>query len=114
MRVPHDKLPTVFRHMVLGILAKEKAVGSQSFAKAMNIARGQLTKYGYMLRGSDKGPLADMRLSSSGTKKDAEHRKDSKNSVKMSRFRAYYEQYVADYEAASTKMDEQEKDRRDG
>lgn len=113
MIVESDALPLLLRHMVLAIY-KKKGRGAAAFSAAMDIARSQLVLYGYLTKPSAEGPLSRVRLTSKGTRKDAEHRADKGRARKVQAFKTLYDKHRATYEAKTDKRtDAKESDRRD-
>jgi predicted metalloprotease len=65
-----SQIPRLVKHMTMAILRKGKI---HSIDDAFEIARAQLTKYGYLDRGSDRGPVSNIKLTSAGKRKNREH-----------------------------------------
>jgi hypothetical protein len=63
------QIPRYVKHVTMAILKKR---GIHSFEAALDIARAQLTKFGYLAAGSDKGPPARIKLTAEGRKKNRE------------------------------------------
>jgi hypothetical protein len=73
-----DKIPYLVRHCVVAIylnggLHESDKKRAQS---AWNIALAQLTKYGYLRSGSEKGDPDKIRLTSKGTLRENKHRRE--------------------------------------
>ena len=65
-------IPVLVKHMAMAILRER---GARTFADALQIARGRLTQYGFLARGSDEGPVGNIRLTVKGQRREREHRR---------------------------------------
>ena len=64
-----SEIPRYVKHVTMAILKKP---GISSFEDALDIARAQLTKFGYLAPGSDKGGPESIKMTSKGSMKNRE------------------------------------------
>jgi len=104
MAGPAD-IPRLVKHMTLAIMRER---GATSFKDAFQIARAQLTRYGYLARGSDEGPADNIKLTQKGRKRERDHaRRPLRASIDFDR------RYVAAFPAGDADR-ETSKDRAGG
>lgn len=85
-----DTIPDIVKHMTLAIMGRVPQKGSEEehFLECLKAARGRLTKWGYLMAGSDQGPATSMRLTMKGILRNAHHAKE--NAGKNDRFDQLY------------------------
>lgn len=73
-------IPVLFKHTVLGILEDPKIQGNnrERFERAMRIAKAQLTKYGFLVAGSEDKQPDQLVLTSKGVSRERKHQREGK------------------------------------
>lgn len=105
--VAAEKLPVVFRHMVVAIFANQKGSEGKRFTDAVGIARWSLVNTDHMTSGAKSGWLGDMVLTSKGRKTNAEHSSESGRAMKEATFKRLYNKYRHLVEPAVTRPEEE-------
>lgn len=87
-------IPVLFKHNVLGILEDPKIQGNsrQRFERAMRIAKAQLTKYGFLVEGSEDKQPDQLILTSKGRAQERKHVREGK--ARSNRFDALYKKVL--------------------
>lgn len=70
-------IPFLVKHVAIAIYESGDVHGSsptQKITGAMDIARHRLVEYGFLRRGSEKGPVADIRLTPKGMQRELKHK----------------------------------------
>ncbi len=104
---PADQLPNLLKHMVVAIYKRQKGSPKKKFMAALTIARARLTDLGYATPPSREGDLGLFRLTSSGQRKNMEHRNDSQWRQKNQLFASLYTEFRTSLEVQE--MPEQDK-----
>jgi hypothetical protein len=93
MADPHDKLPQLFRHMILGIYKKMSGTHAKRFVEAVAIAKHSMEINNLALASSLTGNLDRIRLTAEGQKRNAKHSKEPGRAAKDAEFKVLYAKY---------------------
>lgn len=95
-----DDIPVLLKHVSLAIYKNGYGSGSkeQRFWHCFDAARWRLVEWGYLAKGSQKGPVTDMRLTAKGRVKNAEHMREPGRAAKAALFLELYERIITEVE----------------
>ena len=94
MAAKRNRVPNIVKHNTLAIYKKGGIDGGTKqarFRSAWNIARARLVEYGFLVRGSEKGPHGVIRLTGKGRKRNQEHKSEKGVSAKSMLFDQMFE-----------------------
>lgn len=82
------KVPNLVKHCTLAIWKSGDIAGGkrERFVSAWNIARARLVQYGYLAKGSESGTAEDIKLTSKGVVREAEHTREAGGTAKSMHF----------------------------
>lgn len=97
-------LPDLLKHMALVIYAKGYTRGTkiEQLAESLNIARRQLSHWGYLTAGSAKGPLSNITLTGKGRARTIKHKREKGGAYKTGLFDALYAPLITADEVVGT------------
>lgn len=64
----NENIPVMLKRVTVAIMKKR-----HTFSEAFNIARASLTQQGYLKKGSEEGPVANIKMTMKGEKRNREH-----------------------------------------
>ncbi len=91
---PRNRVPNLVKHNTLAIYKKGKIEGStnkERFRSAWNIARARLVEYGFLMKGSERGPHGRIKLTGKGRTRNQEHKSEKGVSAKSMLFDQMFE-----------------------
>jgi hypothetical protein len=94
MPIKRNRVPNIVKHTTLAIYGKGGIDGGTSkerFRSAWNIARSRLVEYGFLMKGSEKGPHGVIRLTAKGRKRNQEHKSERGVAIKSMNFDKMFE-----------------------
>lgn len=96
--VPQN-IPAILKHMTVAIFRGSTVPGSGSvkFLNAFNVARANLSRYGY-LSGGEEGPVSSIGLTGAGKEKEVQKIAQPRGAEKRAFFDGLYIQWVKDSE----------------
>lgn len=106
------KVPHIVKHCTLAIWRSGDISGGkrERFISSWNIARARLTQYGYLTKGSEEGPVDNIKLTSKGTTREAFHAREPGGKTKSMLFDQMFkwievaQEAVGDQEEPETKV----------
>ena len=102
MLPPPDRLPNLFRHMVVAIYKRQGGSSKSKFLTAVKIARARLVDLKYATPPSREGDLALFSLTSAGEKKNKVHKSDTRWRSKNRLFDELYIKFRSELELEET------------
>lgn len=82
-----NDIPEFVKHVAMAIYESGDLSGSNAkkFESSLNIARSRLVQYGYLMPGSQNGPVERIRLTSAGARKNAQHKTEGAAGLRKSK-----------------------------